>query len=476
MKSSSLILIAALACIVVNSSIIPGLKVAVAPSLITDFFNYQLPSVLERFEATPLPNITKGSIHISNITLKRIYFPTSHMNFSFSENHVTLLTYKFGFSADFSYKYKLFGFIPMNDSFGAETNHSLLHIDISFGFEDNTLKLKVNKLAVAVRGLKLHNIDYFPEGIFTIMTSGIIESIMSTALSSVVRVPLEKKINSEIAKLPGFSLIPKFPIAVSYQPVKAPTIKREYLAVYLNGTFYSTTKDAQPRLHQRVDYPEFNKTSGNNIQIFISEHLLNSAGYSVWKTGIMNITINNSMIPAEARMKMNIGMLKQFVPEVSALYKNDRIELMVNVKADSAPLIILNENDIHIEVKTILTFYAILGDDLEEVVSLGSSLDIHAIASVSNWTIKPTISSVSFGPFSIIDTQAGSFDAFMMQSGLNLVLSLALPAANLIKPLIPLPDVPIVNLSSLTFAVHDGYLQIEAYPLYKTIHKQNKKG
>lgn len=51
---------------------------------------------------------------IKSNTLNKIYFPTRHI----------------GFSASFYFKYKLFGFIPVNGIFSAETNHSALNIDV----------------------------------------------------------------------------------------------------------------------------------------------------------------------------------------------------------------------------------------------------------------------------------------------------------------------------------------------------------
>lgn len=181
------------------------------------------------------------------------------------------------------------------------------------------------------------------------------------------------------------------------------------------------------------------------------------------------------MIPVVVIVKMNIGMLKQFVPQISELYNNSRTELTLNIKANSSLLTTIKENKIHIQFRTILTFYSIEEDGLKEVVSLESSLDIHAAAAVSNWTIKPTISGTSFSPFKVIGTQAETSDTIILQNRLNLIISFALPAVSLIKPLIPLLDVPIVNLSSLTFAVHDGYLRIEAYPQYKIAQKASQE-
>lgn len=95
--------------------------------------------------------------------------------------------------------------------------------------------------------------------------------------------------------------------------------------------------------------------------------------------------------------------------------------------------------------------------------------------SVSDWTNKPLLSNVQFGPFSILYSQFGDFDPLMFEKGLNLLLTFAIPAANATKSERLLPAIPIVDLSTITVAVHNDFMRIEAYPHYKS-EEQHYKG
>lgn len=476
MRNSCFMLLATITCILVSANAIAGVKVALTPSFFTDYLQYHLPLILERFQSNQLPNITKGDATISNITIKKMYFPTESMNLTFNEGNISLMTHQFGFSVDFDFKYKIVGYIPFSAHFGGSSNQSSLSIDFTFKSPDRYAQIRIDSLKVTIDNLTLHNSQGESAYIRTKMFHSIVESILSRLLTSYMKETIQNKINDEIAKLSGLVTIPKMPIIINYKFAQPPGLNPGHFIAYINGTsYYRNAEFALPPFSQRIDYPEYNASSSSNIQVFMSEFFLNSATYSLWKSNLMNFTVTNKMISSIPMLKLNIATLKQFVPSVSALYKNDRTELVMNIEANSAPLITLQENDVKINVDTILNFYAIEGENLSKVVSLVSTLEMHAIATVSNWTVKPMVSSAKFGPFSIVGAQEGSYDPAVLQNGLNLILTISLQAMRLIKPMFPLPEIPTFNLSSLTFVVHDGYIQIEARPQYKIVQKDEKE-
>lgn len=469
MKVSFFILIVTIACAAINVSAVPGIKVAMAPSVLADFLKYHLPTVIERFQADPIPDIVKDSTTISNITIKNMCFPSNSMNISFSEDYLSFATKKFGFSVGFDYQKKILGLVPISFYAGGSINNSELAFDLSFYLRDNLVEARIKEFSLSLNNLTIHSSKDSDKSYINSILKGPLKSIMTYVLSNYLRSSMEDKINLQLSKVPRFFFVSNIPIVMDYKHVKAPSIHPEYLVSYLDGTFYdiASTTNLNNAL-EYGDFPEFNKSSKNNFQIFISEHLFNSAAYATWKSGYLNITIDSSRVPEKAGFKLNVRILKQFVPEVSDLY-DDSTELLMNIAADSPPLVFLNENDIQVTARTVLTFYAISEGGIIQIVSVESTLEIHAVPtiSISEWTTKPLFSSVQFGPFNILYSKLGDFDPFMFERGLNLLLEFAVPAANAAKSERPLPAIPIVDLPTTTITVHNGYIQIEAYPRYK---------
>lgn len=282
------------------------------------------------------------------------------MNIAFSQDHFSFTTHKFGLSVDFDYQKKLLSFVPISMHIGGSSNDSELALKLSFYFHRNSVKVNIKEFSISINNLTVHDsLGSADKSYLTSVLRGPLESLISFGLSKYLRGSMEDKMNLQIKNVSGLLFFESIPIIMDYNPIRAPKINPEYLVTYLNGTFYDkASQSTLNQTHRFVDYPEFNESSEKNLQIFISEYVMNSAAYATWKSRYMNVTFDSSRFPENAGFKLNVGILKQFVSEVSNLY-DDHIELLMNIAVNEPPLIVLNENDARMTIRTSLTFYII---------------------------------------------------------------------------------------------------------------------
>jgi putative Mn2+ efflux pump MntP len=293
-----------------------------------------------------------------------------------------------------------------------------------------------------------------------------IEYILNSIINSDVKTALQNTLDTAVASVPGFIVLPNSTIGVDYQITTKPKITSNYLTVYINGTFYDGASTfTVPPVPQPRDFPEFDTESGHHVQTFVSEYVLNTALYQVFDKGMMKINVTNDMMPPEAGIQFGTEWLKKFIPNINN-YFNTSTNVTMGLNVVSNPLVTISQRTMKVNAETQLAFYYFDKDNVTTIVQLQANLEVNANVSLANWTIKPYIVNATFGKFTVLKSNVGNVTGDIFQQGFNILFLFAIGGFNdQFKP-IDLPKVPGVSLETSTVTFEEGHVRIQASPAY----------
>jgi len=470
----SLAFVTIVLCLIGVSIANPGLKLVATPKIFNDFASNFLPQLLSQLGPIKVPDTTIAGFNLKDITLQKMSLSGPDTSVAFFDDHGTFKTNSFALNMSFYIEGKVFGIIPVHFTAGGSSSNSELGFDIGFDYKDSFVQININNLHLKIRNLVM----VFPKDILGSIVEALtnllrdpIQETVSYLVSNTLKGTFQNIINNLLTQIPKVGPIPGTPLSVNFQATQKPLINPTYLCGHINGTFFNTDKGyIVPDIDLPVTVPDFDATSSKTVQAFITEYTLNTIMDGVHKTDKLAINLTQSMIPAEAGLKLTVAWLKQFVPSVTQFYPNEKSPLILGLRVSKAPVIKLLPADIGVTVGIVMTFYVIKDDNsTAEVLSVASSFNLHANVTIENWVLKPYIINGIFDSFSVVSSQVGTFDPAKFQQGFNILLMFALPGFNAAKPNFPLPTVPGVNLESLFVNPQAGHIQVQASPVFTTI-------
>jgi len=449
----------------------PGIKLTVTPDAVKSFQTALLPQLIAKIGNINVQEIHSGDLTISNLVISQLNLPADSIRFSFNDGHLSVATDSFGLNINMHAKYHVL-FFDVSFDMSASCSGSSLGTDFGFGYASEHVILNMNSFSLQIRNLNLH----FPSGIADAVVSAItslfrgpIQDLLSNKLSDALKAVVQDSINKVIAAIPGFGPIPGTSIGVNYNTNQPPRITGSYFSIGLNGTFYDADKGFNvPPVPLPDTIPEFDQPTGGSAQVFISQYMANTALYTLWQSDLLKVRVTNSMIPAEAPIKLNIQWLQVFIPSITQYY-DPSVEVVLNVVVAQPPSATITLNDIEALLNATVVISAVQGQNITEIVSLEGVLDAHANVSVANWKVKPFVASGVFSNLTIIHSNVGPVDPAVFQQGLNLLAALTLPAINAMGLEISLPSVPHVDLRTLSVGILPGYLEITAIPSFSAL-------
>ncbi|KAM6981800.1 bactericidal permeability-increasing protein [Tautogolabrus adspersus] len=106
-----------------------------------------------------------------------------------------------------------------------------------------------------------------------------------------------------------------------------PVINASSLNLGLKGEFYSIKSPAEPPFKaQAFTMPE---QQGYMLSMGLSEFTLNSASYEYFTAQLLNVLINDSMIPPSSPVRLNTSSFGQFIPQLPKLFPDLLMNLQV---------------------------------------------------------------------------------------------------------------------------------------------------
>lgn len=123
------------------------------------------------------------------------------------------------------------------------------------------------------------------------------------------------------------------------------------------------------------------------VHVFVSDYVLNSAGWTYWKAGILQSVITNDDLPEKFPMKLETTMFKFLIPELYNKWPD--MEMQIAVATSRAPVADIDSNaGCTLLVNADLGFEVILPDkSVSNAFVLTSELAINIKAGVANGNV-----------------------------------------------------------------------------------------
>lgn len=243
------------------------------------------------------------------------------------------------------------GSVTFNDSFtlGFLKEHSKVNAELySFGlkveFALDQIESKQSKgkflPLISLQNIEVNlDFEYNLQGDWLIkianshLIKGFVIKLIKNQINSVLSGSLKKTINqtisNAISNLPANAIIDGKFLSFDYEILSAPKIQKDkFLTLNLEALLFNSEipQTLSPPFNF-TEIPDFNDT-GKDLELMLSEYTINSALYTMWLSGLLQLKLDTSLIPAEFPVKLNTTALDIVFNGVSAKYGVDRpIEL-----------------------------------------------------------------------------------------------------------------------------------------------------
>ena len=248
-----------------------------------------------------------------------------------------------------------------------------------------------------------------------------------SAFCSKVTDELNEKGNKALESLPLFSKVEDLAM-INYTLTQDPAYTNSYMAVFLKGAFQPQNQQI-PIPFTPAPFPPV-KTDGRMLYVWLSDYILNSAGYVLQQTGILHYTITPKLIPKGSFLQLNTSFFKTYVPSLYQHFPNMGVEIAL--KATKPPTVHLTPKGGELSAFGSIDMNVILPNNtVVTAFTLGISaeLDIYArIQSNGRITANATLLGSNF---KLDSSNIGKFDATQMKEALEFALKgFVIPALN----------------------------------------------
>ncbi len=446
----------------------PGIKVAVTPAAIKNFNDNILPIIVSRLKPINIPDVHDGGVSITNIVVSKMSLPSNAIVVRFGNNDLVLGTENFGVEVSAHAEVKIL-FIKVKVGVTATCHDSSAMSDISFTYANLHPQISVKSFEVKIKNLDIHfgsSIIAKAAAAIVNLFRGPLQNTISKMISSKVGETLANSINAAIERIPNSASIKGTPLAIAYNLISNPVVTPGYFSLPVDGTFYETNVGKiTPPITPAGPIPDYDATSGSQIELFLSQYVFNSGLYSAWHAGMLKFQVSTSLFEP-AGFKFNVAWLQQFISQISQYYDSQTL-LVLDVSSKNNPTLTLTKNNIQVALTVEIILSAVVGSQKIEIFSADCDLDLHTRFDISDWTLKPTIENGNVRTISITRTSVGDIEGTKMQQGLNQVANLTIPKIDFSAASFPLPNSLDVDMSTISLAIQDGYIQINANPVFK---------
>ncbi|XP_063694485.1 bactericidal permeability-increasing protein-like [Bolinopsis microptera] len=246
---------------------------------------------------------------------------------------------------------------------------------------------------------------------------------------------------------------------IDYSLVQPPFVIKD--AIFVNGKgeiFDKSNPKECPSPKQ--DMPE-TVDSERMVTLWITEYMLNTAGYAYQTAGFLQYNLTSDDIPDKIPIKMTTGFFKYFVPILYKTYPDKDLTLWLYV---TKPVTFdVNKAGVSGRAEGTITWLVHVNDTLVPAFTLDAQLDLCVNLSVqlgSNSEIYLDLITVE--PYiQLKSSNIGNFSVSALQSFIKFSRALIVPFVNaLVKNGIPLPSFDYVSFTGFDFNLEDGYIQI----------------
>uniref|UniRef100_A0A8D1EMV1 Bactericidal permeability-increasing protein n=1 Tax=Sus scrofa TaxID=9823 RepID=A0A8D1EMV1_PIG len=286
-----------------------------------------------------------------------------------------------------------------------------------------------------------------------------IESALRKAMESKICKMLTNTVSSKLQ--PYFQTLPVTAkvdrmVGINYSLVAPPKATAENLDGLLKGEFFSLDHPspppfAPPALALPADHDRM-------VYLCISEYFFNTAGLVYQKAGVLNLTINNSMIPKKSLFSLTTNFFGTLIPKVSTMFPN--MEMQFLIWASFPPHLAVHPSGLDLTFVLETQAFAVLPN-----ASLAPLFLIEMNSSISvdiGVRSKRLIGELRLNKLllELKHSNIGPFSVELLQAVMNFAVpTLVLPKINeKLQRGFPLPLPAYIQLSNLVLQPHQDFL------------------
>ena len=363
----------------------PGINFMMKNVVIDKFREIILPDIMEEFKTIKPADIDLNHTHYElkfyDMEADIVPLTPSQVSVVMNETSNTFYCKVTGFQMKFhskAYARLLFAHTHGDASIRTKVD------DFSFKIEPllkadgdiNDLDYKIDSINVDLSRKDIH-VDYLvigfiPTWFLTPILNPILESM------SIVYELFEKEIDGAIAKImnkhrikiPASIPILTYPVSASLSFPNVPKLSQDMIKVPFDGSIFETSEGFRPSADQAPPMPDYNPDNPNNVQIFISQHVLHTAFVtfitSKLTTAVTKDTLAPFNLPDNVMKSEYISIL---FPKLRKIYDKD-VPVVANIGIDDKLLtdVTFSPNKINGKISPVITLHA--GADVALTVSI----------------------------------------------------------------------------------------------------------
>ena len=476
MSAFILLLLTASICLASN----PGVRVGVKTDAISTFKNKVLPVVMGNIGDLAIADqngsvghgLFKVDIDVKNIVVSGVELDVNDTNIVTKAPHEIELTIG-GITAavnmDFSYKTRL---IVRGSGWGrANISDTSANVIISVLESNGKPQVTVTSTSVNIGHMDIHlggglisTVANFVVGLLNHSIKDSIQDSLTKAISQQGNDALTKL----MIDLPTEIDIHNTDLAVNYTLPYDPVVSADYIEGASLGIIGVKSQPNNIPVPPAAPMSAFNATGGD-LQVRLSEYVFNTGLYSAFKTGIIQYDLTAGMINPSSTFQLTTTDLGILIPQLTEVYGYNK-SCEITIQANAQPTLQLKNSggELGKARGSLPTAIDIIVEGNGTAISLDSDLQFEIAMYEADWIIKAEIDFVQITKLNVTMSKIGTPDPTGVKNLLDLAFNATIPAVNAqyFGQGIPLPNVPNVSLKNSQLLVEEGYILIEATPVY----------
>jgi len=328
--------------------------------------------------------------------------------------------------------------------------------DIGFGANgagEPTCNVLASAVGIGHFDIHLHGGASWLYNIIVDLFKSNIQHSIADGIRNAINGAINNNLNKVISTLPVKQNIQNLLLA-DYSLVDSPRFA-DYLVLDCKGEFFDL-KNPQEAPFAPQQIPDVQNTNVM-VQFTIGQYVADTAGFSLWKSGVLVFNINDSMIPPESPIRFNTDSFKYIIPQLYNAYPSKFMQATFDPIA--SPIItFLSNGTVEIFTQFEMSTFVIVNNTIPHVFTLGINLTTEGNIHMNGSLIIVNLYSADIGMW-LLKTDIGNFDISPLYNIAYLALSELIPFANLyLNKGIPLPNIPGVTFLNPYIGYGSGYI------------------
>jgi len=305
--------------------------------------------------------------------------------------------------------------------------------------------------------VKIHGSESWMINIFLDIFKSKIKDAVTKGIKEGIQKAINNNLNHVLQTLPLKENIRNI-LTADFTLVDAPRFGANYMVTDLKGEFFGV-KVHQEAPFQPVAIPDVQNTNVM-VQATIAQYVPDTVGFALWKDGLLQAKIDDSMIPKDSPVRFNTDSLRYIIPPLYTAFPSK--QLQATIDPTDTPLTTFEANgNMGVNAKFEMKWYAVVNNktnELKYAFNLGINLVAKGEVKLRNHDIYVN---VTYGniTLSLRDSQIGQFDLNPLNDIALLVLSEGIPFVNnYFEKGVPLPQIPHVELINPYLGYGNGYI------------------